>query len=340
MKNLVWLTVLLAVVPAAAAERAAYDVGGRLTALLSDAEDVVVSTNVVAILPSGKRIPLEGRRSESHRHGESLAWSLDFELPDGGHGTLEFKSGEDASGVHYSTALSADSALEVDAIEFVVDLPHAALVKGSVTPANAPPVQLAVAKPASPILLRGETSALHFADPTGNLLIDASFGQPRTAAVIDRWDNNGRSYQLRVVLAKGPVNSGAKAALTTTLRLTNNPPPPPPVRLTIDTTRARYPFDGFGGNYCWDTRSPIAAYTLKNLKVGWARSEMKLLQWDKHRDAPTDDVRADFETMPTLLAARHTVRHQCLVAARAFLHRCLRAAQVRPQSHHQSGQMG
>ena len=283
--------------PALAVERAAYDVGGRLTALLSDAEDVDIATNVVAILPTGKRIPLQGRRSEAHRHGDALAWSLDFELPDGGHGSLEFKSDEDASGVHYSTALSAGSSLEVDAIEFVVDLPHAALVKGRVTPDNAPAGPLALSKPASPILFRGDTTALHFAGPTGTLLIDASFDQPRTASVVDRWDNIGRSYQLRVVLVKGPVNSGAKASLTTTLRLANNPPTPPPAHLTIDTSHARYPFDGFGGNYCWDTRSPVAAYTLKNLKVGWARSEMKLLQWDKHRDMPTEEVRSDMETM-------------------------------------------
>ena len=225
------------------------------------------------------------------------AWSLDFELPDGGHGTLKFKSEEDAAGVRYSTALSAESTLEVEAIEFVVDLPHAALVKGRVTPDTMPAVALAVAKPASPILFRGETTALHFAGPTGNLLIDASFVQPHTASVIDRWDNNGRSYQLRVVLAKGPVYSGAKANLTTTLHLTNHPPPAAAANISVDTSRARYPFEGFGGDYCWDTRSPIADYTLKNLKVGWARSEMKLLQWDKHRDAPGDDVRSDMATM-------------------------------------------
>jgi len=288
---------MLLSVPSLALERAAYDVGGRITALLSNAEDVPISTNVVAILPGGKRISLQGRRSEARRKGDALGWTLSFELPDGGHGTLDFKSMEDEAGVHYSTAIAAESTLEIEAIEFIVDLPRAALLKGMLTPDKAPPVTLAVVKPGRPVLFRGETTALHFTAAAGTLAIDATFDQARPVSVVDRWDNNGRSYQLRAVLLKGTAYSGTKASLTTTLRLTNNPPAPPPVHITLDPSKSRYRFDGFGGNYCWDTRSPVADYTMRNLKVSWARSEMKLLQWDKHRDSPTDDVRGDFEMM-------------------------------------------
>src|SRR5262249_151995 len=49
--------------------------------------------------------------------------------------------------------------------------------------------------------------------------------------------------------------------------------------------------------YCWDNRSPVAAYTLKNLNVNWARAAIKLVQWDKERDNPGPELRADFETM-------------------------------------------
>ncbi len=317
--------------PALAVERAAYDVNGRLTALLSNAEDVPVATNVVAILPTGKRISLQ-RRTEARRSGDALTWSLSFELPDGGHGTIDLKSVEDASGVHYTTALAAESTLEIDAIEVVVDLPRAAFVKGSVTPDNAPPVTLAVSKPGSPVMFRGDAKTLHFTGSTGILTIDATFDQPHTVSVVDRWDTTGRSYQLRTVLMKGPVYSGAKASLTTTLLLASNPPAPPPVHLTLDTSRPRYSFDGFGGNYCWDTKSPIADYTMQNLKVSWARSEMKLLQWDKHRDSPPPDVRGDLERNDAALpATAHSIRHQHLVAPRALLHRRVRTTQVRPQ---------
>ncbi len=288
---------MLAVAPAHATEQAAYDVGGRITALLSNAADVEIATNVTAILPNGKRVKLQTRRDEAHRQGNALAWSLDFELPDGGHGTLNLKSEEDATGLRYTTAIEAGSTLDVDAIEFVVDLPHLPFVKGRVTAEGAQPVPLATLRPASPVLFAGDTPALHFGNTAGNLLIDAAFDRPTAATVVDHWDSNGRGYQIRAVIMKGPVYSGAKASLTTTLRLTNHPPAQPLVHLTLDTGHARYPFDGFGGDYCWDTRSPIANYTFENLKVNWARTEMKLLQWDKHRDTPTAEVRGDLEMM-------------------------------------------
>ena len=63
----------------------------------------------------------------------------------------------------------------------------------------------------------------------------------------------------------------------------------------MDASKARFHFDGFGGNYCWSNSSPVAAYTLKNLKVAWARTEMKLLLWETQRDHPGPEVRADFE---------------------------------------------
>jgi hypothetical protein len=290
------LLVLLACLPAVALERAAYDVSGRLTALLSNAEDVPVTTSIVAVLPNNKRVSLT-RRTAAKRRGDELAWSLEFELPDGGHGTIDLNSVEDASGVHYTAALAAESTLDVSAVEFVVDLPRLAFLNGHVTSGNGQPLALGVIKPLSAVLYRGETPALHFANAAGNLMIDAAFDQPHTASVVDRWDSAGRSFQIRAVLVKGPVSSGAKCGLTTTLNLTNNPPASAPVHLTLDASKPRFRFDGFGGNYCWDTRSPVAAYTVQNLKLGWARTEMKLLQWDKHRDAPTEELRGDFEMM-------------------------------------------
>ncbi len=291
---------LLGSVPVMASEQAAYDVGGRMTALLSNAEDVEIATNVMVVLPNGKRVKLQRKGESAHRQGHDFAWSLDFQLPDESRGTLSLKSEENAAGVHYTVAIAAESTLDISAIELAIDLPHDIFVKGRVTPAGAKPVPLATVKPASPVLFSGSVQSFGFANLASNLTIDVSFDKPTNASIIDRWDSGGRSYQLRAVIMKGPAYAGAKASLTTTLRLTNNPPPPPPAHLTFDPAKTRFHFDAFGGDYCWDTRSPIANYTLENLKAGWARTEMKLLQWDKHRDPPSADVRGDLELMRRL----------------------------------------
>jgi hypothetical protein len=294
------LGLLLLAYPGIAAEKAAYDSNGRIIAMLPDSEDVAVSSDVVAVLPNGKRVRLQTRQPGAGspgavRQGSALAWSLAFELPDGGRGRLELKSDEDTSGVHFATTVTAQQTLNVSAIEFVIDLPRDSFVNGRAAPEGAALVPLDALREAGPVLFDGRTTAVRFHDASGTLGLDVAFGQPRSTRLVDRWDARGRSFQLRAAVAAGTLTVGASASITATLRLTDSRPAPPPVLLTLDASRARYHFDGFGANYCWNNSSPIAAYTLDNLKIAWARSELKLVQWDEQRDHPGPELRADLE---------------------------------------------
>ena len=282
------------------AEKAAYDSNGRIIALLSNAEDIDISTNVVAVLPTGKRVPLLLRREGrgATRQAGALAWSTPIQLADGGRGRLEYKADEDASaGVKYSLTLNAESPLEVDAIELVVDLPRVQFLKGMVTPSGDTSTALTPVKGASPILYQGETSSLNVKNSAGDLALDILLDKSATVAVVDRWDTFGRSFQVRAVLAKGPIAAGATASIATTLRLTNQPSETSAAHVVLDPAKTLYRFDGFGGNYCWNNQSPVSAYTLNNLKIGWGRTEMKVIQWDKQRDNPGPEIRADMEVM-------------------------------------------
>jgi hypothetical protein len=295
------LALLLLCLPAACAEKAAYDSNGRITALLSDAGAIGVTSNLVAVLPGGKRVPLMTRRDDSRatRQGLDLAWSLAFTLPDGGRGRATLKSEEDTTGLRYTVSVAAESALELDAIEFVLDLPHAQFVKGALSADGAPPIPLALVRAAGPVLFHGDAATLRAAGPA-DLALDLTFAPRAAVSIIDRWDAAGRSYQLRAAVARGPMQSGAAATLATTLRLTNRAPALTAARIALDAARTRYRFDGFGANYCWNNQSPISAYTMNNLKLAWARVELKAQQWDKQRANPGAELRADFETMRRL----------------------------------------
>jgi hypothetical protein len=292
-----WPLLLLLCLPAAGTEKAAYDSNGRVMAMISDAGDVGIATNFVAVLPNQKRVPLLVRREGggARRQGMSLAWSAPFTLPDGGRGTIEWKSVEDDAGLTYSSIVTAQSALDLAAIEFVVDLPRKMFAGGSVSAGGAAPVKLARTR--TPILFSGETASLHFADQSGTAAFDLRFDKPAQVSVVDRWDAQGRSFQVRTAMLRGFLESGATASLAAAMRLTNHPPAPAPVHLTVDTAEPRFHFDGFGGDYCWNNQSAAAAYTLKNLKLGWARSELKAQQWDRQRGNPGPEIRADLETM-------------------------------------------
>jgi hypothetical protein len=297
MRN--WPILLLLCLPAAAAEKAAYDSNGRIIAMLSSAEDVEVTSSIVAVLPGGKRIPIQVRRGGggASRTGGTLAWSMPLELPDGGKGRIELKSEEDAMGVRYASAISAQTALEVEAIELVIDAPRAQFLAGRATPEGGPAIPLAAVRAAGPVLYQGDVTALHLQDAAGAVALDIGFEKAVRASLVDRWETPGRSFQVRAVIVKGPMSAGANATLTTSLRLANTPPAPAAARLVLDNSKPRYHFDGFGGNYCWNTRSPISTYTLDHLKLGWARVEMKLLAFDRQREDPPAEIRGDLETM-------------------------------------------
>ncbi len=293
-----WPIFLLLCLPAAAGEKAAYDSNGRIIALLSESEDIDVVSNLVAVLPTGRRVPLQTRRDRRGlmRKGDALLWTGAFELPDGGRGRMEMKSEEDDSELRYSTTVTAETQLEVEAIEFVVDLPRLVFLNGRVSPDDGEALALAASRPASPVLYRGEAKGLRFRDARGAVALDIGFDRECTAAVIDRWDTAGRAFQVRAAVRRGPFPSGASASLTAAFRLKNSTVAPA-ARLTLDTAKPRYKFDGFGANYCWNNASPVSAYTLSNLKLAWARTEMKVQQWDRERDNPGAAVRADMETM-------------------------------------------
>src|SRR3984893_844737 len=105
------LLLLLACVPVMAGEKAAYDSNGRIVSMLSHAGGGESASSIVAVLPTGKPVPLQVRREDSGavRQGRNLAWSAAFSLPDGGRGRLKCKCAEGVTGLRYSTTVSAES---------------------------------------------------------------------------------------------------------------------------------------------------------------------------------------------------------------------------------------
>lgn len=299
-----WL-LLLVCLPAVAGEKAAYDSNGRIVSMITEAGDVAIASSIVAVLPTGKTIPLQVRREGAGavRPGRDLAWSASFQLPDGGRGRLQWKSEEDSSGLRYGVTVSADSPLDVEAIEFRLDLPHADFVGGTAGAEGGAPVALAAVRQGGPVLWRGPARSLRFDDAAGTLDLEVGFEQAAEVTLVDRWDRAGRSFQARAAMVRGAMAGGSSMKFLARLRLAARLPASAPVHVTIDPGNTRFHFDGFGGNYCWDNRSPIAAYTLDHLRIAWARSEMKAVQWDRERGAPGPEIRTDLETMRKLQQA-------------------------------------
>ncbi len=293
-----FLLLLLVPISAAALEQAAYDSTGRIIALLSTAEDLEVTSDLVAVLPNGKRVPIQVRtpRTPIRREPDRLVWHGEFELPDASRGRWEIRAEEKSSGLDYAISIRPEAPLELDRIEFVLDLPRRVFLDGRALADSGEEIRLPVVKPPDVVFFRGEVSSLRFQDAGGQWEMELGLADRRSVALVDRFDSSGRSYQVRMVIQEG-VRAGQEAAVRATLRLNRVPREYRPAHLSLDASRVRYRFDGFGGNYCWNNLSPASAYTLENLKIAWGRTEMKLRAWDKERDNPGAALRADFEVM-------------------------------------------
>jgi hypothetical protein len=291
--------ILLLALQAFAAEKAAYDSNGRILWLLDAAGDLEASSNIHAVLPNGKRIPLQMRRQGGGARRPATGprqWTLPFELPDGGRGAIELKSVEETS-VHYSIKIHAETPLEVEAIEYILDLPRKELIGGRITAGVQQSVALTSVKPKRAVVCSGNYNSLHVWNATGTTSLEVSFGEPKLTSVVDRWDNFGRSFRVRAAIVRGPMAANTDAGLEATLQLKQTPAALPPARLSVDFSKVLARFHGFGGNFCWNNRSPISQYMLDNLKIAWGRTEMKVQQWDRQREDPGPEILADMEVM-------------------------------------------
>jgi O-glycosyl hydrolase len=91
---------------------------------------------------------------------------------------------------------------------------------------------------------------------------------------------------------------GDARELGLTLRL-SGAPAPAAASLSVDPAAALCPFDGFGGNYRIEEDTAVADYTLRTLRVSWARFEFKAIAWDRDRLAaePGPQLKRDFGLM-------------------------------------------
>ena len=328
MRWLVWVCAIAGGMapPASAVERAGYDSYGRIVSLLSESGEAAVHSDYVVVTPDGKRMSLLERRvgTGPRSQGQLKSWAGSYGVPERNQFHIEWKAEDTADGLRYN-AVVAPEAGEFRSLEFVLDVAREVFVQGRLTVDDRPPLSLPQTRPDGAALFQGKARQLRFENAAARIAVTVSLDSARELNVADRWDLLGaahivpgmpldeggqsgtmyyaktrRSYQIRIPLLSGSAPAG-KAELSATFALTDKSQSPP-VRLSVDASAPRYAFDGFGANFCWDNgkgNRAIQQHMLENLKIGWARTEMKLRQWDEQRENGPD-VRYDLETMRRL----------------------------------------
>lgn len=184
-----------------------------------------------------------------------------------------------------------------------VEVPRDLFVGGTVR-AGAQSVAIAPTRAPGDAILASEATEWVLETPHRKLSV---FFPPGGARLVERWEARpGRRYIL-----EAPMRPRTDVRLVFSAA-----PESAPVNVRIDPSKVRGKLQGFGGNYCFGIESPVAAYTLENLKHAWARTEMTLAEWEpenddagssninwpafESRDTPGSNLRREFEMMQAL----------------------------------------
>jgi O-glycosyl hydrolase len=291
-----------------AGEHATYNTAGGLTSLISSGVELPVRGEFMLTFNGGLTESMQPheQRSRTTREGLELRWHGSAAYPNGTQSEFAADWTESESGVALDGSVTAKSPfpgpsafsfpLDTQSVDYVIDLPRAQFAGGHLEPSGG---AISSGKPADPTFFRETVDHLELVDAQGNWRLALALDRARPVTVSDVWDPAaGRFYRVSIQTHAGPWMIGDPLRLGLSLRLTGAPHPAA-ARLSVDPAATRYPFDGFGGNYRIFQETPIANYSLDNLRVSWARLDFNTFAWDADRHAahPGPQLRRTFELM-------------------------------------------
>ena len=298
----------------AAAEKAVFDSHGRMTSILDDGRELGVRTNLGAPLAGWIKLPGIERsdRTEVTRSGDATTWTGEIEAVEGQTARFRQTVTERDGRTHIAIKVEADAGLDAEGVYFWIDLPRDSFIGGKAETGEGAGADMPQRKPPLRDFLRCEAKLLRLTDASGSLRLEAELDRPRPVLLRDRWTSEGRFYTAFIELHRGALARGGKAALELSLSLQGRAETRPAI-LRMDPARSRYAFHGFGGNYCFEIESPVTQYTLNNLRVAWARTEMTLSEWEPVNDNESPDE-VNWEALERQDAPDSNLRREFLLA--------------------------
>ncbi len=300
---------LAALLPAAGAAGAIAetDNAGRITGLSLGGDTVDFVTNVrIPLKGWGRQPSLSDARDVKVTRGEgSTTWAGTIPVDAGKACRFEQTLREAGNKVTLELTVTAGADLDTEGVFLWVDAPRALFSGGECTlgPADNPAGRavMPVAAPAEdPHFLSGTADRVSLADAAGRTTITMAFDRALPIVAQDTRKWQGTSYTVFCRFAEG-LRAGESAKVTATLAIAGTPENAP-ARLAVRPDQVRYRLHGFGGNYCFGIESPVTQYTLQNLRVAWARTEMTPAEWEPANDnaspAETDWARLEHADKP------------------------------------------
>ncbi len=300
----VW--VLAAPTFCATAEVGVFDSAGKLVAIIHDGARIPIAAGFVVRFEGGPEIQIQPHDQSAPitRDGNALSWKGTTTLPNAAAIDFEVSWSEAPGGLHFVGKLHFGGGrrpLVIESADYLIDLPRELFAGGLLKPGSEKPGAAPVSRPAAleaigrpGIVFAGNTTGSGFTDARQNWKVDLALDEPRKLLITDRWDEAGRSYRLRIPVLKGLWQPGSSAGISLDVKIEGTAAAAP-AQLRVEADKPLYPFDGFGGNYCWGTDPLVTGYLLEQLNLAWSRHELKATAWDRERAKPGTMLSEDFQ---------------------------------------------
>ena len=262
---------------------------GRIQAMDMDGEAVAIRTNLRVPLAGWPRLPgLEHARDvKVSRAAGKQTWRGRIALADDKWYRFEQTLTEEDATAVLSCRVTAEADVKTEGVYFWLDLPIAVFGGGSCELMADERVVQSATMPQKQSKSRHFAAApanrASFAGPDGGPRLEVRLSKRCHIGVQDNREWRSPTYSAMVRFPEGKLAKGQTAALEVRLKLSGEADHRP-VKLTLDASKVRYRLDGFGGNYCFNIESPVTQYTLDNLRVAWARTEMTPAEWEPRND--------------------------------------------------------
>ena len=261
---------------------------GRLQRLAVGKGWVGVRTDVLAYArgwaKSAALSKARDRKSETDAAGTT--WSATLSPEAGTAARVRQTVRGDGNAMKFAITATGDGDGELQCVVFTVSFPASRFATGQLI-VGQQKITLP-AKLAEPIyLFNGNAPALVFRDAAGTVEVHITApGQPKITVQDGRkWD---QEFTAMIFVHSGHLPRGTEARLEVTLHAAGEVDQSP-VALTVDPSTVRYRLLGIGGNYCFNIESPVTAYTLENLDVAAARTEISMRLWAPRRIESAND---------------------------------------------------
>jgi len=311
--GLLGLAVLLWITSAQAQNRV--DEGGQLDRLAAGQGWLTVRSDVRVPLKGWSRTSsLSGAQNvKQAAAGDRRTWSATLADRNGPAVQIEQSVRDEAGKLSFDITATGMQDGNIEGVLFSIRLPTEQFAGGMLA-AGEQPVKLPATLPAESVVWSGTAPSLRFTDARGKAAVRVELTGPMKVTVQDnrKWSDEfvANVYVHGGNLPKGQTARGqiriwAEGEVDTS-----------PARVTVDARQARYRLIGIGGNYCFSIESPVTRYTLENLKVAAARTEMSLRMWEAvnvggdglgsdwkefaKADVPLSRLRREFELMAEL----------------------------------------